>query len=80
MHQNTQTGKKVEFWPNTWVIKDLNNQFSAVATGFVDHNSKLYKIDKFYASSPDSHAFIAHIDNVSKLWHERFGHHKYRSL
>ena len=39
----------------------------------------LYKFNNF-GSSPFPSVFVAHSDNFSKLWHERFGHLNYRSL
>jgi hypothetical protein len=39
----------------------------------------LYKFDNF-GSSAFSLVFVAHSDDLSKLWHERFGHLNYHSL
>jgi len=39
----------------------------------------LYKFHNFGSSNLPS-VFVAHNDEVSKLWHERFGHLNYRSL
>jgi hypothetical protein len=39
----------------------------------------LYKFNNFGSSTLPS-VFVAHNDEVSKLWHERFGHLNYRSL
>jgi hypothetical protein len=40
---------------------------------------RLYKFDNFGSSSFPSF-FVAHTDDLIKLWHERFGHLKYHSL
>ena len=39
----------------------------------------LYKFNNF-GSSPFPLFFVAHSDNLSKLWHDRFGHLNYLSL
>jgi hypothetical protein len=44
-----------------------------------DDITRLYKFDNFGSSSFSS-VFVAHRDDLSKLWHERFGHINYRSL
>ena len=41
--------------------------------------SRLYKFNNF-GSSTFPLVFVAHSDNLSKLWHERFGHLNYLSL
>jgi len=30
------TKKKVEFWPDRWVVKDMNDKFKVVASGYFD--------------------------------------------
>ena len=71
-------GKTVMFTPHQVVIKDFKNHQNVLATGTVDDITRLYKFNNF-GSSPFS-VFVAHSDNLSKLWHERFGHLNYRSL
>ena len=39
----------------------------------------LYKFNNF-GSSPFPSVFVAHSDNLRKIWHERFGHLHYHSL
>jgi hypothetical protein len=72
-------GKTVEFSPHQVVIKDLKDPNHVLATGIADDITRLYKFDKFGSSSFSS-VFVAHSDDLSKLWHERFGHLNYRSL
>jgi hypothetical protein len=72
-------GKTVEFSPHQVVIKDLKDPKHVLATGIVDDITRLYKFDNFGSSSFSS-VFVAHSDDLSKLWHERFGHLNYRSL
>jgi hypothetical protein len=72
-------GKTVEFSPHQVIIKDLNDPKHVLATGIADDITKLYKFENF-GSSNFSSVFVAHSDDLSKLWHERFGHLNYRSL
>jgi hypothetical protein len=72
-------GKTVEFSPHQVVIKDLKDPKHILPTGIADDITKLYKFDNF-GSSKFSSFFVAHSDDLSKLWHERFGHLNYRSL
>jgi hypothetical protein len=72
-------GKTVEFSPHQVIIKDLKDPKHVLATGIADDITRLYKFDNFGSSSFSS-VFVAHSDDLSKLWHERFGHLNYRSL
>jgi hypothetical protein len=72
-------GKIVDFSPHQVVIKDLIDPKHVRAIGIDDDITKLYKFDNFGSSSFSS-VFVAHSDDWSKLWHERFGHLNYRSL
>jgi hypothetical protein len=72
-------GKTVEFSPHQVVIKDLKDPNHVLATRIVDDITRLYKFDNFGSSSFSS-VFVAHSDDLSKLWHERFGHLNYCSL
>jgi hypothetical protein len=72
-------GKSVEFSPHQVVIKDIKYPKHVLATRIVDDITILYKFDHF-GSSSFSLVFVAHSDDLSNLWHERFGHLNYRSL
>jgi hypothetical protein len=72
-------GKTIEFSPHQVVIKDLKDPKHVLATGIVDDITRLYKFDNFGSSSFSS-VFSSHSDDLSKLWHEQFGHLNYRSL
>eukprot|EP00253_Pinus_taeda_P009176 PITA_09176 len=72
-------GKIVEFSPHDVVIKDLRDPKQILATGIADDSTRLYKFHNFGSSNLPS-VFVAHNDEVSKLWHERFGHLNYCSL
>ena len=68
-----------EFSPHDVVIKDLKDPKHILATDIADDSTRLYKFDNFGSSCLPS-IFVSHNDEVSKLWHEWFGHLNYRSL
>jgi hypothetical protein len=72
-------GKNVEFSPHQVVIKDLKDPKHVLATGITDDITRLYKFDNFGSLSFSS-IFVAHSDDLSKFWHEQFGHLNYHSL
>jgi hypothetical protein len=76
---HSSEGKIVEFSPHQVVIKDLKDPKHVLATEIADDITRLYKFDNFRSSSFSS-VFVVHSDDLSKLWHERFGHLNYRSL
>ena len=45
---------------------------SRVATGEVNHQSRLYTFSEFI--EPDSSLLLTHANESSRIWHERFGH------
>jgi len=75
---HSSDGKIVEFSPNDVVIWELHDAKIVVAYAQVYHNSHLYRFASFEPSSGKS--FISHVDSLSRLWHERFGHLNYRYL
>jgi hypothetical protein len=72
-------GKTVEFSPHQVVIKDLKYPKHVLTIGIVDDITRLYTFDNF-RSSAFSSVFVAHSDDLSKIWHEQFVHLNYRSL
>ena len=74
------SGKTVEFSPHDVVIRDLHDPDLVVATRSVDFASRLYRFDGFESSDTIGSSLIAHVDSVSRLWHECFGHVNYRYL
>lgn len=62
------------------VIGDLHDPYLVVATGSVDLYSHLYRFDGFESSNSPGVSLITHVDTVSRLWHESFGHVNYRYL
>ncbi|KAH9316607.1 hypothetical protein KI387_025234 [Taxus chinensis] len=71
-------GMRVEFGPNSVIIRELNSDCT-VAEGKVDHHSRLYTFSHF-SSDLMPNALLTHANEVSKLWHEHFGHLNYRYL
>jgi hypothetical protein len=72
-------GKTVDFSPHQVVIKDLKDPKHVLAIGIANDITRLYKFDNF-GSSYFSSIFVAHRDDLNKIWHEQFGHLNYRSL
>ena len=64
------TNKKLEFWLDRWVIKDINDRFKVVASRYCDESEHMDKLVK--SSSPlASNKFIAILANAvndSELW------------
>jgi hypothetical protein len=78
----THTNKKVEFWPNQWVIKDINDDFKVIASGYCDESDHKYKLGK--SSSPSKQSgfstMVANTNDTSKLWHQCLGHTNFGTL
>eukprot|EP00253_Pinus_taeda_P027812 PITA_27812 len=72
-------GKIVEFSPHDVVIKELKDPRQILSIGIANDSTRLYKFHNFGSSNLPL-VFVSHNDEVSKLWHERFRHLKYRSL
>jgi hypothetical protein len=66
---NFGTGKKVISTPNTVDIYDMQTN-SRVATGEVNHQSRLYTFSKFIEL--DSALLLTHADESSRIWNKRF--------
>jgi hypothetical protein len=75
--KNSSTGKKFIFTPNFMDIYDMQTN-SRVATGEVNHQSRLYTFSEFI--EPDSTLLLTHVDESSRIWHERFGHLNFRYM
>jgi hypothetical protein len=81
VYQITHSGeeKTVEFSPHQVIIKNLKYPKHVLTTGIVDDITRLYKFENFGTSSFPS-VFVAHSNDLSKHWHEDFGHLNHRSL
>ena len=66
---HSSTGKRVEFTPDTVNIFDIQSN-SKVSTSEVNHRSRLYTFSEFI--EPDSALLLTHVDDSSRLWHERW--------
>jgi hypothetical protein len=64
------TGKRVLFTPDALDIYEMKTN-SKVATGEVNHQSRLYTFSEFI--EPDYALILTHVDERSRIWHKRFG-------
>ena len=71
------TEKRVEFTLDALNIFNIQSN-SKVATGEVNHKSRLYTFSKFF--EPDFSLLLMHVDDSSRLWHERFGDLNFRYM
>jgi hypothetical protein len=67
--KNSITRKRVVFKPNFMYIYDMQTN-SKVATGEVNHRSRLYTFFEFI--EPDYKLLLTHDDASSRIWNERF--------
>ena len=76
----THTGvpKRVSFKPNDVEIMKLASR-KLFAKGLANHHAKAYEFSHFVADENPT-AFMTHGNEVSILWHERFGHLNFKYL
>jgi hypothetical protein len=74
---NSSTEKRFIFTPNFVDIYDMKTN-SRVATGEVNHQSRLYTFSEFI--EPDYALLLTNADESSRIWHERFGHLNFRYM
>ena len=74
VYQMTHTGvpKRVSFIPNDVEIIELASG-KLVAKGLANHHAKSYEFSHFVADAKPT-ALLTHGNEVSRLWHESFGH------
>ena len=74
VYQMTHTGvpKRVSFIPNDVDITELACK-KLVAKGLENHHAKAYDFSHFVADAKST-SLLTHGNEVSRLWHERFGH------
>jgi hypothetical protein len=77
VYQISQIGKKVEFTLDSAYLLDMHDN-SIIAIGEVDHKSRLYKFTKFV--DYESSLLLTHVDDNSRVWHERFCRLKFRYM
>ena len=69
---HTEVPKSVTFSPNDVEITEIASG-KLVATGIANHHAKAYEFSKF-ATDAKPTAVLNHGNEVSRIWHERFGH------
>ena len=69
---------RVIFIPDSVEIFEISID-QVIAAGYADHHERMYKFSNFLPTCSD-HAIHSHANEVSKLWHERFGHMNYKYL
>ena len=74
VYQMTHTGvpKRVSFIPNYVDIMDLASE-KLIAKGLANHHARAYEFSHFVPNAKPT-ALLTHGNEVSRLWHERFGH------
>jgi hypothetical protein len=75
--KNSSTGNKFVFKLNYLDIYDMQTN-SRVATGEVNHQSRLYTFFEFI--EPDSSLLLTHADQSSRIWHKRFGNSNFKYI
>ena len=76
----THTGKpkRVTFTLDMVEITEISVDH-VITIGYADHHERMYKFLNFLPTSSDQ-ALLSHANEVSKVWHERFGHMNYKYL
>ena len=72
------SGRKVEFTLDSTVITDISTG-SQLAHGIADHGSRLYFLSHFVPKYIST-IFLSQYNDISRLWHEIFGHINYKYL
>jgi hypothetical protein len=75
---HSSSGRKVEFTLDSAVITDISIG-SQLAHGIADHGSHLYFFSHFVPKSIRT-VFISQSNDISRLWHQIFGHLNYKYL
>ena len=77
-HQISLVPKRVYFIPNYVEIIELASG-KLIAKGLANHHAKSYEFSHFVADVKPN-ALLTHGNEVSRLWHERFGHLNFKFL
>jgi hypothetical protein len=75
--KNSHTGKRFIFTPDAVDIYGMQTN-SRVAIAEVNHQSTLYTFSEFI--EPDSALLLTHVDESSRIWHERFDHLNFKYM
>jgi len=65
--------------PNFVVVREFEDLSQIISIGKVDDHAHLYSFSHFVQESP-TNVLLAHSNEFSKLWHDRFGHLNYHYL
>ena len=69
---HTEVPKRVTFSPNDVEISNISSR-KLIATGLANHHAKTYEFSKFLLDA-NPIALMTHGNEVSRIWHEIFGH------
>jgi hypothetical protein len=75
--KNSSTGKKFIFMPDPVDIYDVQTN-SMVSISEVSHQSRIYTFYEFI--EVEFSLFLIHVDESSRIWHERFMHLNFRFM
>jgi hypothetical protein len=75
---HSSTRKRVEFTLDFVTIFDMHDN-STIVVSEVNHQSHFYTFNKFIVKY-DSSLLMMHVDDISKLWHERFDHLNFKYM
>ena len=75
---HTEVPKRVSFSLNEVEIMELASG-KLIAKGLANHHAKAYEFSHFVADAKPT-ALITHGNDVSRPWHERFGHINFKYL
>ena len=75
---HTSFPERVTFNPNNVEILEIASE-KLIVVGKANHTVKTYKFSNFVSDSNPS-TLLTHVNEVSQLWHERFGHLNYKYL
>ena len=80
VYQMTHTGeeKRVTFTLNMVEIAEISSD-QVITIGYADHHERMYKFSIFLPTSNDQY-LLSHDNEIPNLWHESFGHMKYKYL
>ena len=80
VYQMKHTGmpKRVSFSPNDVEIIEIESG-KLIAKGLANHHAKAYQFSHFVADAKPT-SLLTHGNEVSRMWHERFGNVNFKCL
>ena len=76
--KHTGAPKRVSFSPNYVEIMELTSR-KFIAKGLANHHARAYDFSHFVPNAKPT-ALLTHGNEVSRMWHERFGHLNFKYL